>query len=293
MKPMQLELRKVEKRFGKVCALRPLDLTLPAGAKIGLIGPNGSGKTTLIRVLLGLVRHEGELWVDGAAVRREEFARRVAYVPQLAPQLAATCRELVRTVAALRGHGEEVVAEVAAELALPFGAVADRPFRSLSGGSKQKLLIALALAARPDLLILDEPTASLDAEARGRFFALQRGWAGQATLILCSHRLEEIRSLVDHVVALHEGALAYQGEASEVLAQRVGSVLELKVAGAAPWLSANGFAPGANGWWSRSVDRAAKLALLPEALRALGAELLDVAVRDLDLVELRGEGRHA
>jgi ABC-2 type transport system ATP-binding protein len=72
--------------------------------------------------------------------------------------------------------------------------VAARPFRTLSGGSKQKLLIALAIAARPDLLILDEPTASLDADARSRFFQLHRDRASGATLILCSHRLEEIRT---------------------------------------------------------------------------------------------------
>ena len=293
MKPMHIELAGVDKRFGKVHALRALDLALPPGARVALIGPNGSGKTTLIRVLLGLVQHGGQVRIDGAPVRREALAPRVAYVPQIAPQLAASCRELVRTVAALRGLREDEVAELAARLELSLPAVAERPFRSLSGGSKQKLLIALALAARPDLLILDEPTASLDAEARGRFFALQRELAADATLILCSHRLEEIRSLVDHVVALEDGQLSYQGDAAHYLAQRVGSVLELKVEGAAPWLSAHGFAAGAGGWWSRSVDRQAKLALVPQALAALGGRLLDLTVRDIDLVELRGEARRA
>ena len=92
MKPMQVELSQVDKRFGKVHALRSLDLVLPAGAKVALIGPNGSGKTTLIRVLLGLVQHRGQVRIDGAAVRREALAPRVAYVPQIAPQLAASCR---------------------------------------------------------------------------------------------------------------------------------------------------------------------------------------------------------
>src|SRR5690606_30285753 len=128
----------------------------------------------------------------------------------------------------------------------PLASVAARPFRSLSGGSKQKLLIALALAARPELLILDEPTASLDAEARGRFFELQRELAGDATLILCSHRLEEIRSLVDHVVALHEGRRVYDGDAASYLSQRVGSLLELRIATGPTtdgWLTGHGFAP--------------------------------------------------
>jgi len=290
---VRIELARVEKQFGKLTALHATDLALPAGAKVALIGPNGSGKTTLIRVLLGLVQHRGKVVVDGAPVRRLELAPRIAYVPQIAPQMAASCGDLVRAVSELRGLTVAAVHDIAARLDLRLDDVAGRPFRSLSGGSKQKLLIALALAARPELLILDEPTASLDAEARGRFFELQRELAGDATLILCSHRLEEIRSLVDHVVALEEGRLVYDGDAASYLAQRVGSLLELRVTGEARgWLAEHGFAPGANGWWSRSVDREAKLALVPAALGALGADLVDLVVRDVDLIELRGGGRH-
>jgi len=291
---MKIELSRIEKRFGKVTALRAIDLALPAGTKVALIGPNGSGKTTLMRVLLGLVNHRGEVRVDGKPVRRDEIAHRIAYVPQIAPQMAASCGELVRAVSELRRLPVGAVRELAARLELSLDDIAPRPFRSLSGGSKQKLLIALALASRPELLILDEPTASLDAETRGRFFTLQRELAGDATLILCSHRLEEIRSLVDHVIALDEGALVYDGDAAAYLAQRVGTLLELRVTGdRGGWLAEHGFAPGADGWWSRSVDRAAKLALVPEALRALGDAVIDLVVRDVDLVELGQEVRDA
>ncbi len=292
---MKLALSKVDKRFGKVHALRAIDLDLPAGAKVALIGPNGSGKTTLIRVLLGLVQYQGEMRVDDAPISRAELAPRIAYVPQLAPQVAASCGDLVRAICDLRGLEVRAVREIAARLELRLDEVASRPFRSLSGGSKQKLLIALALAVRPELLILDEPTASLDAEARGRFFELQRELAGDATLILCSHRLEEIRSLVDHVVALEDGRLIYDGDAASYLAQRVGSLLEVRIAAedaGRAWLTEQGFASGANGWWSRSVDRASKLTLVPAAYEALGAGLLDLVVRDVDLVELRGEVHH-
>jgi ABC-type multidrug transport system ATPase subunit len=290
---MKIELSRIVKRFGKVTALHGIDLELPAGAKVALIGPNGSGKTTLIRVLLDLVEYEGEIGMDGARMRRAEVAHRIAYVPQIAPQMAASCGELVRAIAELRGLPIAAIRELTARLDLPLDTIASRPFRSLSGGSKQKLLIALALAARPDVLILDEPTASLDADARGRFFELQRELAGDATLILCSHRLEEIRSLVDHVVALEEGRLVYDGDAAHYLAQRVGTVLELKVeADGAGWLIGHGFAPGANGWWSRSVDRASKLELVPAALTALGDNVVDLVVRDVDLVELGTGARH-
>ncbi len=291
---MRIQLANVSKRFGKVHALRDIELDLPAGARIALIGPNGSGKTTLMRVLLGLVHHHGQVLIDGGPARAHALAPRIAYVPQIAPQMAATCGELVRAVTELRGILPATVREILTRLDLRLEDIAGLAFRTLSGGSKQKLLIALALAARPELLILDEPTASLDAEARGRFFELQRELAGDATLILCSHRLEEIRSLVDHVVALEDGRLIYDGDAASYLAERVGSLVEVRLANdgdGARWLADHGFAAGVNGWWSRSVDRAAKLALVPAALDALGVALAERLVRDIDLVEHRAGGR--
>jgi ABC-2 type transport system ATP-binding protein len=279
---MRIELDRVTKSFGKVIALRDVTLDVPSGAKVALIGPNGSGKTTLIRVLMGLVDHRGRVALDGN--RRD-----IAYVPQVAPHMAAPVGELVRAVCELRHISREEVADAAMRLDLPLETLAHREFRALSGGSKQKLLIALALAAKPRLLILDEPTASLDADARGRFLVLQRELAREATLVLCSHRLEEIRSLVDHVVALEDGEIAYDGAAAGYLARRVGTLLELRYRGAdASWLRARGFTAGIDGWWSKSVDRAAKLALVPAAIHALGDGLADLSVRDVDLVELGG-----
>jgi ABC-2 type transport system ATP-binding protein len=283
---MRIELERVWKSFGKVVALRDVSLAVDSGAKVALIGPNGSGKTTLIRVLLGLVDHRGRVAIDGGR-SRAELARRIAYVPQVAPHMAASVGDLVRAVCELRDLDRGAVRAAADRLELPLDQLARREFRALSGGSKQKVLLALALAPQPDLLILDEPTASLDAEARGRFLALQRELVGSSTLVLCSHRLEEIRSLVDHVIALDDGAVAYDGDAAGYLARRVGTLLELRYRGADPsWLVARGFAAGADGWWSKSVDRDAKLALVPAAIDALGTELADLSVRDVDLVEL-------
>lgn len=279
---MRIRLDAISKKFGKVNALREVTLDVPTGAKIALIGPNGSGKTTLIRVLLGLVDHRGRVTLDGD--RRD-----IAYVPQVAPHMAVTVGELVRAICRLRGLPTDAVATAARRLDLPLDLLAHREFRALSGGSKQKLLIALALAAQPRLLILDEPTASLDAEARGRFLTLQSELAGDATLILCSHRLEEIRSLVDHVIALEDGAVSYDGPAADYLGQRVGTLLELRYRGQdLSWLRERGFAAGVDGWWSKSVDRDTKLALVPAAIAALGTGLADLSVRDVDLVELGG-----
>lgn len=288
---MKIELVEVAKRFGKVEALAGVSLAIPAGRKVALIGPNGSGKTTLIRALLGLISHRGTIVVDGKPLDRAALAPRIAYVPQIAPRIAASCRELVRAVCDLRSIPTARVEDLAARLDLPFDAIAKRPFRGLSGGSKQKLLLALALATAPELLVLDEPTASLDAEARGRFFRLQRELAPTTSLVLCSHRLEEIRALVDHVAALDDGKLIYDGPAAHYLDQRVGCVLEIKLRSSPAsereqWLTEHGFAVGGDGWWSRAVDRQAKLTLVPAALAALGDAIDDLAVRDVDLVEL-------
>jgi ABC-2 type transport system ATP-binding protein len=279
---MRIEIDHVSKSFGKIQALRDVMLDVASGAKVALIGPNGSGKTTLIRVLMGLVEHRGRVTLDGD--RRD-----IAYVPQIAPHMAASVGELVRAICELRGMRRDAVEAASERLDLQLATLTRREFRALSGGSKQKLLIALALAAKPRLLILDEPTASLDAGARGRFLSLQRDLAGDATLILCSHRLEEIRSLVDHVIALEDGVVAYDGAAADYLARRVGTLLELRYRGADPsWLRSHGFAAGVDGWWSKSVDRDAKLVLVPAAIQALGAGLADLSVRDVDLVELGG-----
>jgi ABC-type multidrug transport system ATPase subunit len=217
---MRIELTHVGKWFGDVVALDDVTLDIPAGRRVALIGPNGSGKTTLTRAVMGLIAVTGDIRIDGRPPRAE-LARRLAYVPQVAPQMAATVGELVGAVCSLRRLPRSNVETVARELDLDVRALAARPFRSLSGGMKQKLLIAAALAARPELLVLDEPTASLDARSRARFYALQRELLPGATVLLCSHRVDEIRSLVDHVCALEDGRVAYHGPASDYLEARV------------------------------------------------------------------------
>ncbi len=104
-------------------------------------------------------------------------------------------------------------------------------------------------------------------------------------MVLCSHRLEEIRALVDHVVALEDGRVVYDGPAIDYLDARVAAVVELLVDGEPEWLAGNGFSRQAGGWWTRSATQPEKMRLLPEAIAALGARLRNLTVRDLDLVE--------
>lgn len=293
---MRIELCGVSKRFGDVVvALAGVTTELASGRRVALVGPNGSGKSTLNRALLGLVRCEGEVRLDGVSpgAERMDTARRIAYVPQAAPQLAAPVGELVAALSRVRDLDPGAVAKLAADLELDLSAVADRPFRGLSGGMKQKLLIALALSTGASLLVLDEPTGSLDARSRARFFSLLDEHAGGATVVLCSHRLEEVRQLVDHAWVLQEGRLVQDGPAEAFLDAAATALLEVCAAGdtAARWLGEHGFRRARGGWWLRGVDRREKRELLAALFAACPDAVQDVNVRDVETLALGdGEG---
>jgi ABC-2 type transport system ATP-binding protein len=286
---MRIELTKASKRFDDVVALSDVTLIIPSGAKVGLVGPNGSGKSTLLRVLMGILRADGLVTLDGRdpIADRDALAASIEYVPQIAPQIAAPVREVVRAIADVRGITTDAVAEVAAKLDLRLDEIASRPFRGLSGGTRHKLLLSLALAAPASLVMLDEPTASLDADARERFFRVFAEVTRASTLVLCSHRIEEMRHLVDHVIALNEGSVVYDGSSVAYLEDRAVSVLQVCVneASARPWLLGRGFSAGANGWFARTVTHAEKVALLPELAVGLGSELRDIHIQELERVD--------
>jgi ABC-2 type transport system ATP-binding protein len=204
-----IDIRHVSKRFGALRALDDVCLRIGPGERVGFVGANGSGKTTLLRALVGLLRVDGQILIDGVDVARvpEVALARVAYMPQIAPPLDAPVGELVRACAALRGLDGTRVAARAEALGVSLAAIARTRLRDLSGGTKQKLLAALALAAEAPVLVCDEPTASLDAAARSAFFDAVAARPADAVLILCSHRADEIAGFVDRVVELREGRL--------------------------------------------------------------------------------------
>lgn len=289
---MRIEARGVGKRFGRVVALDGVGFEIAAGSRVALVGPNGSGKSTLNRILMGLLACDGEVRLDGCSPfdQRVRIAAQMAYVPQAAPQLGARVGEVVGSVARVRGLTREEIARFAHAMELNLDAIASLPFRSLSGGTKQKLLIALAFSARASLLILDEPTGSLDARARERFFELFEAISPGTTLLLCSHRLEEVRPLVDHVLFLEEGRLAWEGRAARFLELCSSSVIEVWADGeeALAWLRARGFRPTPGGAWVCSAPHADKLKRVEELVRELGGRLRNLNVRDLERLDLSG-----
>ncbi len=207
---MRIELHEVRRRFGAQRVLDGVDLVVPSGTRLALVGPNGSGKSTLLRVMMGLLRAEGIVLLDGRSPFRDrrELARDLVYVPQVAPRLGASVLDLVHAIALLRGMDEERVRSVARKLEVDLEAIASKAWSDLSGGTKQKMLVALAFASSSRLLILDEPTASLDARSREAFVEMLEGLGRETTVVFCSHRMEEIDPWVDRVVELSAGRVA-------------------------------------------------------------------------------------
>ena len=203
----------VTKRFGRLDVLRGVDLTVPAGRITGLVGPNAAGKSTFIKALLGLVRPDaGRLTVLGHNVNGDERYRRgIGYMPQAArfPE-NLTGREVLDMVQDLRGTTQAQDQELLRLFGLERELV--KAVRTLSGGTRQKLSAAVAFLFRPDLLILDEPTAGLDPVASGQFkdklmAARERG----ASVLLASHTLNELEELADDVVFLLDGRVRFHG----------------------------------------------------------------------------------
>ena len=230
MTPSRVVVTGLRKRFGRLEALRGLDFAIEPGRVTAVAGPNAAGKTTLIKTILGLVRPDrngrgggGGIEVDGVVVNGgPEYRRRIGYMPQAAcfPE-HLTGREVIRLLTALRGRPPAGGAALDTELIGRFrlDATLDRPVRTLSGGTRQKLNAVAAFLFRPSLLILDEPTAGLDPVAAGILKdKVRRAPAEGTTVLLTSHIMSEIEELADDLVFLVEGRVAYRGTVQALIA---------------------------------------------------------------------------
>ncbi len=202
-----IQFSNVSKSFRKTRVLDDISLEIGLSERIALIGSNGAGKTTLIRCLLGEYTFDGRVAINGRDPRRERTAvlGTIGFVPQLPPPLKMPVAQLIDFSAALCGTDPARIHELAQRLGLDLAPILTRPFVKLSGGMKQKLLIAIALGREAKVLVMDEPAANLDPEARKIFFELLAERQEDVTMLISSHRLNEVSALVNRVVEMDMG----------------------------------------------------------------------------------------
>lgn len=207
-----IEIRALRKRFGPNAVLGGVNLDIAAGRITAIVGPNAAGKSTLIKCMLGLTRpDEGAITVGGVDVdERGEYRSRIGYMPQIArfPENISG-QDLIDMVVDLRAAPATSLDMIDA---LGLRAHLDKPLRTLSGGTRQKLNAVIALLFGPAVLMLDEPSAGLDPVSAGLLKDRMRAERDAGTtVILTSHVLSEIDELADDVAFLADGRIRFAG----------------------------------------------------------------------------------
>jgi ABC-type multidrug transport system ATPase subunit len=216
-----IQTKALGKRYGSFWALENCNINVPEGRVSALVGPNGAGKSTLLKLLVGLSRSSsGDSEVLGKAPRQhEDFLRDIGYLGQEIPLYKAlsTSNHIAMGKHLNKRWDETFIRNRLKELAIPL----DRPVGKLSGGQRAQVALALALAKKPKLLLLDEPVAALDPLARHDFLAsLSQAVAeGGLTVVMSSHLLADLERVSDHVIVLAAGKTQLCDEIETVLRQ--------------------------------------------------------------------------
>ncbi len=212
--PSVLQLNRLHFSYEDTLVLKDISFQIEEGEFVGIIGPNGGGKTTLLKLILGFLRpNSGEIFVFGKEAGKSSCT--IAYVPQSArfdKQFPISVLELVLQgrLAHLPWYGQFSKKDTAAALvAIEQVGLMDhrkKAFGSLSGGQAQRALIARALASHPQLLLLDEPTASVDQEAAAEIYSILKTLQGKITIVMVTHHLQAAVELVDKVICVEQTA---------------------------------------------------------------------------------------
>jgi ABC-2 type transport system ATP-binding protein len=239
---MDIEVTGLHRAFGRVTALRGVELTV-RGGMFGLLGGNGAGKTTLMRILAGVIAPgAGQVRIGGHDMTtrsgRRAVQRRLGYLPQdlgFYPDLSP--REFLDYVALLKGLDDTAARRRQVGELLDMVGLADvagRRMKGFSGGQRRRVGIAQALLGDPALLIVDEPTAGLDPQERIRFRTLLAGLAGQRTVLMSTHIVEDIAQTCQHTAVLAAGQVIYAGPVTGLTRIAEGKTWQLDTAGAPP-----------------------------------------------------------
>lgn len=233
-----IQTENLGKSYNGVDALKSLDLTVRKNSIFGFLGPNGAGKTTTIKLLLGLIRPTtggGKIFGQDIVSDSVAVRARIGYLPQdFRFYEHMTSRETLDYTAKFffKGPQSEIDKRVDEMLDLVgLSDKADRPIKGFSGGERQRLGIAQAEVNYPELLILDEPAASLDPMGRRDILEVMNRIRKYATIFYCTHILDDVQRVSDTVAILNKGALIKQASIDELLTGAGGTVYSVTVTG--------------------------------------------------------------
>lgn len=203
-----IKIKNLTKTSGVQNSLDNISLELNKGDSVIIMGQNGAGKTTLIRSILGqYIPSSGTIEVAGnnPFKNRVDTISKVGFVPQLPPPIKLTVEELINFAIHSSNISKKSVVELCLKMDLDLNEHMKKVFFKLSGGMKQKLLIAIAIAKNPEIFIFDEPTANLDPKGRENFYEIMKEYNKNRLIIFISHRIEEVLNLVNRKIELDLG----------------------------------------------------------------------------------------
>ena len=292
MKPA-IQFNRVHKNFGELQALNGIDLTIPQGEFFVLLGPNGAGKSTLINILAGLLKPTyGTASVMGHDVVSDYQAARMALgvVPQeLVFDPFFNVREMLRFQAGYFGRGRENDAWVDEILeGLGLTDKAHTNMRKLSGGMKRRALIAQALAHKPPVIVLDEPTAGVDVELRQMLWEFIKKLNREGhTIVLTTHYLEEAETLCSRVAMMKQGEIVALDSTANLLNKFAGKNLRLVLGNAplpAPLLSM--LKSGEHGVYMLALSHLSQVEFALSELRKANVQIEDMQLIEPDLEDV-------
>jgi ABC-2 type transport system ATP-binding protein len=205
-----IKINNLTKKFADNISLDNINCEFKKNESIALMGANGAGKTTLVRSIMGYYHPDnGEVLINGLNPIKErvKVLNQISFVPQLPPPIKLSIDELISYVQTSSNVDKNLILHYANEMKLDATSNINKSFFKLSGGMKQKLLIAISLAKKSDIIIYDEPTANLDPDARDDFYRLLKQNEDDKVLLFVTHRLEEVKDLVNRQIYMDLGKI--------------------------------------------------------------------------------------
>jgi len=205
-----IQVKNLTKKFGSHISLDNVTTEFNKDDYVALMGPNGAGKTTLIRSIMGYYHpSEGEVLIDGLnpIKERTKVLDSISFVPQLPPPIKLNLDELMQYIQTSSNVDKELIKHFANEMKLDINNNLKKSFFKLSGGMKQKMLIAISLAKKSDIIIYDEPTANLDPKARDDFYRLLKENEKEKISLFVTHRLDEVKEIVNRQIYMDLGTI--------------------------------------------------------------------------------------